>query len=219
MSTSHDFPAMGDGRLGWFPWRQGDMVCVRRSNGSLETNWVIKGISADGGLITVEKSTGDSTIKKDLTREEFDELNSDKARTNADLDPASVDSVRHNLEMLKDPLNLFLAKESRGGNASSVEVEGVRYQCIAANGFLDPVTGRILGFTNREGAYPQGVRFQLRLAVDNIVIQNEKIMPNRGFFLIVECNLLSQGLSPEARKVLDRMVIRYNKAKSGSRLL
>lgn len=56
--------------------------------------------------------------------------------------------VKHNLKMLFDDMEKLLLEESIGGNAGSIEIDGKKYPCAVANGYVSQTTGEIVVFGN-----------------------------------------------------------------------
>jgi hypothetical protein len=56
--------------------------------------------------------------------------------------------VAYNFRMLREDLNQFIQKESWGGNAGGITINGENYSCAAVNSWVDQESGKILFFTN-----------------------------------------------------------------------
>jgi len=56
--------------------------------------------------------------------------------------------VAHNLTMLNNDMVELIVGESIGGNAGTVEINGIEYACAGANGIAESETGKITAFGN-----------------------------------------------------------------------
>jgi len=56
--------------------------------------------------------------------------------------------VEHNINKMGSDMNKVLSSESIGSNAGMVEIDGVKYSCVAVNGYADPDIGKIIVFGN-----------------------------------------------------------------------
>lgn len=74
-------------------------------------------------------------------------------------------NVAHNLHLMETEMMELLEGESWGGNAGFVERHGKRYPCCAANGIMDPQTGRIRTFSNHDFADIGEVDFWIRFSM------------------------------------------------------
>lgn len=92
--------------------------------------------------------------------------------------------IAYNLKMFKTDMNDLLMKESFGGNAGSIEVNGKKYSCAAANGYANSKTGEIVAFGNSQDIDPKisknNVQITLRISsFDGKIVDfygKEKIM-------------------------------------------
>ncbi len=57
------------------PLREGRMVTVKRTDGTLEKGWKITGFEGDGQLVVVQKAKDGQTIQKKIAIEKMEELN------------------------------------------------------------------------------------------------------------------------------------------------
>lgn len=116
--------------------------------------------------------------------------------------------VLHNLEMLNTAMQTLLSSESIGGNAGKCEIDGKRYQCAAANGFADKITGKIMAFNNDVKNRPGEQSFTLRLALS---------IQKGGFFHIVEF-INAEDFSADGRAAIESAIEAYNTAHAGDGL-
>ena len=117
--------------------------------------------------------------------------------------PEGVDE--HNLDMLNKDMQELLMGESLGGNAGFVEIEGKKYSCAAANGYVNPETGKIVAFGNIQDVPPEIVRrnipFTLKVAFG---------MKQGGYFKIMEVISSSEKFSANCRPAIQSAVDKWN---------
>ena len=119
---------------------------------------------------------------------------------------------RHNYNMMNKEMVEHLSRESFGGNASTVEIDGQHYSCAGANSWIDNETGEIYMFGNMtedtvsDEIRERGTRITFRVALD---WKGEYRTFHGGFFRIVD-TFGDKGLSPRAQKLLEACVDQYN---------
>lgn len=111
--------------------------------------------------------------------------------------------VRKNIAKINTQMIDLLMNESLGGNAGRVEIDGHRFNCGGANGFLDPETGEISIFGNVQNVPEEQrqdkVGFVFRVAVD------KKFSP----FRILDV-FYNQTISDEAKNVIGDCIKKWN---------
>lgn len=115
--------------------------------------------------------------------------------------------IARNFQKMNSEMIGLLRRESMGGNAGDVEIDGKRYPCAAANAWVDRESGEIKMFGNfqeiPEEIRSSNVNICFRIAV-NFFGEGRK-----GFFRIV--NILDkETLSAFAQEVIDASAADYN---------
>lgn len=111
-----------------------------------------------------------------------------------------------NISMLNRDMKSLLLRESFGGNAGSIEINGERYSCAGANGYADPDTGEIIIFANIQNISDRSIidnktSFSLRVAIDS----------NGKFFKIVDfVEISDKRLSPKGMITLNNCIDNWN---------
>ncbi len=120
-----------------------------------------------------------------------------------DYEQNSKEIVQHNLKMLEKDILELLRRESMGGNAGAVEIDGKKYSCAAANGYANQETGKIAAFGNiqdiDEEVLKNNLKFTLRVAFGQ----------NR-FFKIVNFHR-NERLGQEALINIEKAIEEYNR--------
>ena len=111
--------------------------------------------------------------------------------------------IRGNVHTIDMQLRSLLSSESIGGNAGRVVIDGTRFNCGGANGFLNPATGEILIFENIQNVpleiRKRGTEFTFRVAVDR------KLNPFRIVSVYYDVETL-----PSVREIIDRTIAQWN---------
>lgn len=111
--------------------------------------------------------------------------------------------VAHNLEMMKTEMRELSAIESMGGNAGVREIGGIRYSCLALNGYAEKETGKILAFGNFQNIsleiQEKGIQFTLIEAIN---------IEKRIIKLIDFLN--SDKFSEKGRENINQAALQYN---------
>lgn len=117
--------------------------------------------------------------------------------------------IDHNLQMLNKDMVNFLSTESIGGNAGSIEINGKKYNCGAANGYADPETGKIIVFDNIQNIRDRkivedNIDFTLLVAMDWQIGEFVKIVN----FFIGRYN--KRTLSDRGRLAIEAAINKWN---------
>lgn len=132
--------------------------------------------------------------------------------------------IEQNIQKMRTEMNHLLSRESWGGNAGNIDIDGKSHVCAAANCFCDIQSGEIKKFGNWQSVdseirdnYPE---FSFRVAdINNSAGQETELVVN----LIYRYGMKSMFVpakeypeEPEGMKVLRETVETYNirKAKS-----
>ncbi len=122
----------------------------------------------------------------------------------------------HNLGMLNVEMYKILEGESYGGNAGTIEIDGVRYVCAAANGYANAETGKIALFGNIQNVDASirrdNVPFGLRLAKGNIKYTADGLSVESPWNRTNQIISIYDGdrLSPQGMEGLQAAVHAYN---------
>lgn len=113
---------------------------------------------------------------------------------------------QENLRIMNSLMQDTLYRESVGGNAGSVQIEGVAYSCAAANFYINKETGKIVIFGNFQ-SIPERIRddeqylpMVFKIAVDPKTLGFFKIVATSGY----------KDLSTEATENLRESIRLYN---------
>ena len=131
-----------------------------------------------------------------------------KEKLNKDDQGQETVVTEHNSQMLNHDMLRLLEAESIGGNAGSIEIDGKKYSCAAANGFANPDTGEIIMFGNIQDIprdiVKNNIGFTLRVAMD---------WQKGGFFKIVHFFVSSHDkkeFSTEGKLVIESAINKWN---------
>ncbi|PIS05511.1 MAG: hypothetical protein COT81_00655 [Candidatus Buchananbacteria bacterium CG10_big_fil_rev_8_21_14_0_10_42_9] len=116
--------------------------------------------------------------------------------------------IASNFDKMNTEMFKLLHSESFGGNAGSVEIDGEKYPCAAANGYADAENGQIIEFGNY---LDENAAFTLRVAIE----LSRDGGRGKGFFRIVE-TIFKGKFSERAEKNLRSSVERWNNETKGS---
>ncbi len=114
--------------------------------------------------------------------------------------------VEHNLKMLKEDMWELLKEESMGGNAGSIEVNGKRYPCAAANGYANSKTGEIIIFGNIQDIDQKIVKSNSHITL-RIEMFESKIIDFFG----------KEKISEEGRVNIEKAIEEYNLNQNSSK--